>query len=365
MALISGEPAPLFNAPSKINPDFAFSTVAGRYILLAFLPPPGPQREAALDLVRARLGSFDDNARLFFGVLPDRDSFEAAPAEPPLRWFLDADGAIARRYERLDDAGELIPGWAIIDPSLRLMGMAPLERGADVLELFAGFGPPEQHAGVGLLHAPVLIVPRIFEPPLCQALVAAYADEGGAVSGVMRARAGRTFGVVDDFKRRRDVTLPDGPLKEQVRLRLLRRLVPEIAKAFSFKATRVERWTIACYSAEEGGWFRAHRDNGTPGTAHRKFACSINLNADFQGGDLMFPEFGWRRYRPPLGGAVVFGCGLLHEVIPVTEGVRYAYLPFFYDDEGARIRAENMGTFADDVDAIGAGAAAGEAPAAG
>ena len=59
----------------------------------------------------------------------------------------------------------------------------------------------------------------------------------------------------------------------------------------------------------------------------------------------MFPEYGWRRYRPPPGGAVVFGCGLLHEVFPVTKGVRYAYLPFFYDDEGARIRQANMATF--------------------
>ena len=345
MPLIAGEPAPLFDAPSKINPNFAFGSVGGRYVLLAFLPPPGPEREAALALVRERLAGFDDDARLFFGVLPDRESFEAAPDAPPLRWFLDESGAVARLYERLDATGALLPGWVVVDPSLRLMGMFALERGAEVVERFVSFGPPEQHAGVSLLHAPVLIVPRVFEPELCQSLIEAYAQEGGAVSGVMRAREGKTFGVVDDFKRRRDVTLPDGPLKNQVRGRLVRRLLPEIEKAFSFKATRVERWTVACYSAEEGGYFRAHRDNGTPGTAHRKFACSINLNADFDGGDLVFPEYGWRRYRPPVGGAVVFGCGLLHEVFPVTRGVRYAYLPFFYDDEGAKLRMANAATF--------------------
>ena len=43
----------------------------------------------------------------------------------------------------------------------------------------------------------------------------------------------------------------------------------------------------------------------------------------------------------PTGGAVVFSCSLLHEATPVTRGKRYAYLPFLYDEEGARIRQEN------------------------
>jgi predicted 2-oxoglutarate/Fe(II)-dependent dioxygenase YbiX len=73
------------------------------------------------------------------------------------------------------------------------------------------------------------------------------------------------------------------------------------------------------------------------GTAHRKFACSINLNDDFQGGDLRFAEFGPTTYRPPVGGAVVFSCALLHEATRVTAGRRYAFLPFFYDDAGAEV----------------------------
>jgi predicted 2-oxoglutarate/Fe(II)-dependent dioxygenase YbiX len=99
---------------------------------------------------------------------------------------------------------------------------------------------------------------------------------------------------------------------------------------------------IACYDAQEGGYFRPHRDNLSMGTAHRKFAVSINLNAeDFEGGDLRFPEFGPRTYRPPTGGAVVFACGLLHEATPVTRGRRYAVLPFLYDEAGEEIRVRN------------------------
>jgi predicted 2-oxoglutarate/Fe(II)-dependent dioxygenase YbiX len=119
--------------------------------------------------------------------------------------------------------------------------------------------------------------------------------------------------------------------------------VPAILKAFQFKATRIERYIVACYEATTGGFFRAHRDNATKGTAHRTFAVTLNLNAeDYEGGDLRFPEFGPRTYRAPTGGVVVFSCSLLHEALPVTNGKRYAFLPFLYGEEGAKIRAENL-----------------------
>jgi hypothetical protein len=82
------------------------------------------------------------------------------------------------------------------------------------------------------------------------------------------------------------------------------RLVPEVHKAFQFQATRIERYLVACYEAQTGGHFRPHRDNTTKGTAHRRFAVSIVLNAgEFTGGHLAFPEFGRMLYAPPLTGA--------------------------------------------------------------
>ena len=85
--------------------------------------------------------------------------------------------------------------------------------------------------------------------------------------------------------------------------------------------------------------FHPHRDNTTQGTAHRKFACSINLNADFDGGDLRFGEYGLTTYRPPVGGAVVFSCALMHEATRVSRGRRYAFLPFLFDEAGAAVLA--------------------------
>jgi predicted 2-oxoglutarate/Fe(II)-dependent dioxygenase YbiX len=120
------------------------------------------------------------------------------------------------------------------------------------------------------------------------------------------------------------------------------RLAPEILKAFQFHATRIERHIVACYDSGTGGYFRPHRDNTTKGTAHRRFAVSLNLNTgEYEGGLLRFPEFGWQTYLAPVGGAVVFSCSLLHEATPVTSGRRYAYLPFLYDDAAARIRDRN------------------------
>ena len=83
-------------------------------------------------------------------------------------------------------------------------------------------------------------------------------------------------------------------------------------------------------------------DNTTAGTVHRRFAVSLNLNTgDYEGGRLVFPEFTNQPYCPPLGGACVFSCSLLHEATPVVAGTRYAFLPFLYDDAGAEIRRAN------------------------
>jgi predicted 2-oxoglutarate/Fe(II)-dependent dioxygenase YbiX len=113
----------------------------------------------------------------------------------------------------------------------------------------------------------------------------------------------------------------------------------------------MERYLVGCYRAEDGGHFAAHRDNTTSTTAHRRFAVSINLNDDYEGGEIGFPEYGSRRYRPPPGGAVVFSCSLLHTVSPVTRGRRLAFLPFLHDDDAERILQENSAAARSDASA--------------
>ena len=135
------------------------------------------------------------------------------------------------------------------------------------------------------------------------------------------------------------VALPE--VRDLVRSHIVRRVVPEIERYFQFKASRMDRYIIACYDSAVGGHFHRHRDNVNAGAQHRRFALSINLNSDFEGGDLMFPEFGRNTYRPPEGGALVFSCGALHQVTPVTQGRRYAFLAFLYGEEDVRLREAN------------------------
>lgn len=337
-----GEPAPPFTAPTPSNPKFHFSSVAGRYVVLGFLPADAGARGEALAALKAYRACLDDAHASCFLIARDPDSIAHAVDSQGLRWFLDAEGAVSRLYGALADDGAERPMWIVLDPSLRVLFFGHLDQTDGVFRRLQSLPPVNDHAGT-TLHAPVLIVPRIFEPDLCRRLIDHYEAVGGHVSGVMREVNGKTVGVVDDFKKRRDANIDDEVFKRELMVRIARRLAPEIEKSFQFKATRIERYIVARYDAEEGGYFRPHRDNTTAGTAHRRFAVSINLNAgEFEGGDLRFPEFGMRTYRPPTGGAVVFSCSLLHEATPVTRGKRYAFLPFLFDEAGARVRQENL-----------------------
>jgi hypothetical protein len=109
----------------------------------------------------------------------------------------------------------------------------------------------------------------------------------------------------------------------------------------------MDRYMVSCYAAEQGGHFSRHRDNVNAGARHRKFAASINLNKDYEGCELIFPEFGQRRYVAPYGGAIVFSCGALHQVTPVTRGKRYAFIPFLYGEEEAAARLANNSLLAE------------------
>ncbi len=188
--------------------------------------------------------------------------------------------------------------------------------------------------------APVLYVPRVLEPEFCQQLIAAY--EGGDPEIGRAYRHGGDGGgehIVDPaFKVRRDFYVTDPALLEELRRRMVRRLIPEIAKALTRQVAGSEEFKVVCYDAVEGGHFRAHRDNVSKHHAHRRFAMTLNLNSEaYEGGALRFPEYGPDLYAPDSGDAVIFSCSLLHEAMPVTKGRRFVLLSFFYDEESRQL----------------------------
>ncbi|MDP3869113.1 2OG-Fe(II) oxygenase [Phenylobacterium sp.] len=344
MSIVVGALAPRFVCATTTNPRYTSAAFGGRYVLLAFLPTDPEGRRAALSLIVAHRGLFDDVKLSTYGVLRDETTIGMARDQTGLRWFLDRDGAVSRLFEALTPGGEARPRWVLLDPAECVLATADIDKAEDLFALIQALPAPQDHAGVPL-HAPVLIAPRIFDRDLCRRLIAHYEADGGTPSGVMREIDGRTVGVLDNYKKRRDTMITDLGLVRETHQALMNRLFPQIRKAFQFKVSHIERNMVACYDAQDGGYFKPHRDDTTPGTAHRRFACSINLNAeDFEGGDLTFAEFGPKTYRPPTGGAVIFSCSLLHEATAVTKGKRYAFLPFFYDAEAAAIRVANRET---------------------
>lgn len=352
----AGDPAPLFTQRSPSNPQFVFSSAGGRYLVLCFFGSASDKHaQAALGAMMKRTDLFDDHKCSFFGVSNDErdESLQRVQNRTPgYRFFWDFDLSVAKLYGAI--APDTVPQssslpisrfWIITDPALRVISHIPfypdgrdIQQVQDVLDQLP---PVDTYSGIAL-QAPVLYLPRVLEPEMCRHMVEMYERHGGRESGFMREIDGRTVEVSDkQHKQRSDYTINDQELIRNIQSRFRRRIVPEILKAHQFHVTRMERYIISRYSAEDGGHFAAHRDNTTKGTAHRRFAVSINLNDDFDGGEVLFPEYSMRGMKIPTGGAVVFSCSLLHKVNRVTRGNRYAFLPFLYDEPAARIREQN------------------------
>ncbi len=175
--------------------------------------------------------------------------------------------------------------------------------------------------------APVLVLPRVFEPDFCTQLIRLWGKGDHQDSGVS-SRYGNVN--VSHLKQTEDYTVVEPMMLKAISDRLAYRIGPELNKVFAYdREFTFDSHVVLSYSAEGGHFFGAHRDNGAPTTANRSFAVSLNLNDDFDGGELAFPEYAGVRVRPPRGAAAVFSCSLLHIALPVTRGRRFVLTTFF------------------------------------
>jgi glycosyltransferase involved in cell wall biosynthesis/peroxiredoxin/predicted 2-oxoglutarate/Fe(II)-dependent dioxygenase YbiX len=351
--LTVGDPAPWFTIPSTSNPSYHFDTVGGYRTILFFFGSskiPGVA-ELLKDFLQRQI-QFSELNVPFFGVSvdPEDAALKEAIEYPSFFKFLwDFEQQVSQQYGVCQPEGQntyYAPTVFIIDESLHVLHILPVENSeqyvSQVMAIVEALPELEPHS-IASRQAPALFIPKVFEPELCQQLIRLYETNGGEESGFMREVDGKTVAIMDySFKKRRDFLIEDQALLERINERVLRRIKPEIEKAFQFEITRFERHLIACYEAHNQGFFNRHRDNTTKGTAHRRFAMTLNLNTgEYEGGCLWFPEYGRQLYRPGAGEAVIFSCSMLHEVTPVTAGQRYALLSFFYGDEDAQIREQN------------------------
>lgn len=234
----------------------------------------------------------------------------------------------------------------LLDANLMIIGVLPFseEHIPAILETIKLCCPQkEPYVVTDVYTPPVLLIPDVLDPATCQDLIDIWENEGNQVSHFMKSDGDKTYGVVDArMKIRRDHFIRDESVKQRINGFFQRRVYPEIVKCFNYVVDEYEHFKIACYDSSTGGYFRQHRDNTSGGTAHRKWALSLNLNTEFEGGYLRFPEYGPQLYRPPMGSAVVFSCSLMHEATDVTAGRRFCLLSFFYGEQESRDREQYL-----------------------
>ena len=143
-----------------------------------------------------------------------------------------------------------------------------------------------------------------------------------------------TKNVLDPNKKRNlEHLIADPALSRRITQTLARRLGPEVAKVFNYRTPfGFEDFNILSYRHDRQDFFGLHRDTLRQ-QRPRRFALSLNLNDDFEGGALRFPEYGPHTYSPKAGAAAVFSTSLLHEALPITKGQRWVLVTFLCDPD--------------------------------
>ncbi|MBF9232799.1 2OG-Fe(II) oxygenase [Microvirga alba] len=347
-----GEPAPWFSAATcdTSGENIAFNELAGRHIVLFFLGAgEEPSVQSALAAFTQRTDLFDDDRALLLGISSgpgSGGSRERMLQRQPGQLFLDdSSGAIARGYGVVEPGttgtqSKVHPTAFILSPALQIVGIVPLTEPTAFAEQVVSL--LREHSGKpAFQNAPVLIVPQVFDRSLCAQLIELYEAAGGREIGAIENKGEVVQQFDPKFRKRLDHYISDEDALQRMRVSVERRLAPMVYRAFQFPVTRIERYLVGCYDAVTGGYFRPHRDNTAPPVAHRRFALTINLNEGYEGGHLRFPEYGNQPYSAAPGDAIVFSCSLLHEVTPVTQHRRYAFVTFLYDEQSHRVREAN------------------------
>ncbi len=253
---------------------------------------------------------------------------KAATAALQTKVFVDPDGKVAPAFPVKDETGgrKLV----VIDQNQRVMtSFADGAPESWPARAAAYLRDAWQRAPVvpGGRPAPVLLIPDVFDPALCRRLIQAW-EKDHREMGV----SGSTDALLYDRKKSQDHLIQDPVMQREVSQMLNRRIAPEVQKAFTFRGPYgFDGHIVLGYDATRKDFFGPHRDNMSPRTRHRRFAISLNLNDDFEGGELQFPEYGGERYSMTAGMACVFSCSLLHEALPVTKGRRFVLTTFMCD----------------------------------
>ena len=322
-----GERAPDFALPvdGQEGATRYYGLVGGRPAVLVLAGEP---RDGAVRDLMARLPALVASDLDVHVVVAGSSPGQGATSDLPAGTFHDPGGQV---HEAYGVTREDAPVVVVLDPNVRVLGAMPVGDVYTTLAEVAGTVPaPSDDDGEPAPRlAPVLLVPDALDGDLREELMARWETEGAVETGVESVVEGERAEATDvRRKRRRDIVITDRGLQRRLTQHIGARLFPELEKAFAFRAGGFEGFKVGCYTAEDRGYFEAHRDNLSTGTAHRRFGLTINLNDDYAGGELRFPEYGPARFRPAAGEALLFSGSHLHEVLPVERARRFVLLSF-------------------------------------
>lgn len=184
--LTIGEPAPWFTARSTNNANFHFDTLAGRYIVLCFFGSAAVETsQRILADIWSQKAIFDDQHCCFFGVSVDPEDEKQSRVQqhiPGIRFFWDFNGVISQQYGAVTAEGNYRQFTLVLDPRLRVLAVLPFHESPEThvpqLMTFLAELPSIPTNTTAAVQAPVLVVPRIFEPELCRALIQFYDTHG-------------------------------------------------------------------------------------------------------------------------------------------------------------------------------------------
>src|SRR5215216_7082738 len=234
-----GERAPdMVLAPRDGTPTRYYAHAGGRPALLVFADETCVAR---LEALAEGLKAIGDKALTVHVVGPP----ELAGHDLPFPLLQDPDG---RAVAACRTGGA--PTAFLLDPNLRVRATLPLADGArvaaDVAELVAELVWDDRRPREISIQAPLLVVPDVLSPEQCAELIAVWEQEGHSETGVESATGGgRTEQLNAQLKRRRDHVVRDPQRSRELAATIGRRVMPELSKAFAYRASRFEGFKIA------------------------------------------------------------------------------------------------------------------------
>ncbi len=342
-----GDPAAPFILPDSSGTQWSplDNDMAGKPLLLLFhamfhaMRPVGQSAAAFTSDLQPFIAAHDEFQRLdcnLFGLTRTetagdiRTTPSPADSKPVFPLLTDDTGDVFRAYGMEGMTGTVA---VLLNANMKIAyiggGQAPPEPGR-ILELLRQIQRSRPPIPLSA-HPPVLLVPGALSGADCGALVQLWHQMDQQHGAVGHSDVDpKCVNFLQEYGRVKQYLIEDPRLQQALDAKLARRLMPEISKAFDTRAPQRETYALSCYDASDGGMLRPHRDCASHETRHRRFTVSVALNDTFQGGALRFREYGEQTYNLPVGGAIIFSAAILHEVLPITTGRRFALVTHLY-----------------------------------